>query len=92
MAKDEAQTEGQKVSNKVKIRVLATQEDNSDVFLGLNGKTMQIKRGEKVEIDRDFVELLRNSKIDTVVHDFDAAGNKVARRLEMQRYPFEVIV
>ena len=40
-----------------------------DVFVGCNGETIAIKRGEKVKIKRKFAEILENSQH----QDFEAA-------------------
>jgi hypothetical protein len=50
----------------------------------VNGHLVQIKRGVPVVIDAAYVEVLRNSTIDTIAEDDN--GKRVG--VQMQRYPF----
>jgi hypothetical protein len=72
-------------SGKMRVTVMATESEKEDVKLGVNGHLIIIKRGLPVVIDAAYVEVLRNSTIDTVAQDPDT-GVKVA--VKMQRYPF----
>jgi hypothetical protein len=72
-------------SQKMRVTVMATESEKEDVKLGVNGHLIVIKRGLPVVIDAAYVEVLRNSTIDTIAQDPDT-GAKVA--VKMQRYPF----
>lgn len=72
-------------SGKMRVTVMATESEKEDVKLGVNGHLIIIKRGLPVVIDAAYVEVLKNSTIDTVAQDPDT-GVKVA--VKMQRYPF----
>lgn len=72
-------------SSKMRVTVMATESEKEDVKLGVNGHLIVIKRGLPVVIDAAYVEVLRNSTIDTIAQDPDT-GAKVA--VKMQRYPF----
>ena len=79
-------------TKKVKIKILSTQDgDNSDVFIGVNGKTLNIKRGCEVEIGQEFLDVLNNSIIDTVIQGNQADGTKITRRIQIQRYPYQMV-
>lgn len=78
-------------TKKVKIKILAQDNDNGDVHLFVNGKNVLIKRGEPVEIGEEYIEVLNNAVITTVVHDFDANGKKTERTLQIQRFPYQVL-
>lgn len=45
-----------------KIMLPLTKELQDDVFVGINGKTYQIKRGVEVEVNRAVYEVLVNSQ------------------------------
>ena len=72
-------------SRKMRVTIMATETEKEDVKLGVNGHLVLIKRGMPVVIDEAYVEVLRNSTIDTIAQDPDT-GKKVA--VQMQRYPF----
>jgi hypothetical protein len=72
-------------SRKMRVTIMATESDKEDVKLGVNGHLIQIKRGVPVVIDAAYVEVLKNSTIDTEVQDADS-GKRQA--VQMQRYPF----
>lgn len=40
---------------------LTANPDERDVIVAVNGETLRIKRGEKVQIKRKFLEVLRNA-------------------------------
>ena len=85
MAKPEAAKEEKQ---KIAIKVLSTDGDNSDVFLSFNGKPLVIKRNERVEVAPEYVEILKDAVIETVIRDFDAAGNKTEKVVTVPRFPF----
>lgn len=56
-----------------------------DIFVCVNGRTMQIKRGEKVKIPPAFAEVLEHSTLadrqtarmtDALAHDFETESKK----------------
>lgn len=71
-------------SRKMRVTIMATESDKEDVKVGVNGHLVQIKRGVPVVIDEAYVEVLRNSTIDTIVED----DNGKRAQVQMQRYPF----
>lgn len=75
-------------TQKVAIKILSTDGDNSDVFLSFNGRPIVIKRNERVEVEPEYIEILKDAVIETVVRDFDAAGNKTEKSVTVPRYPF----
>lgn len=76
---------------KVKIKILSTDGDSSDVFLGFNGKNIVIKRNEVVEIDPEYIGILNSAVVQTEVRDFDANGNKTSKVVEMPRFPYTMV-
>lgn len=75
-------------SKKIAIKILSTDGDNSDVFLSFNGKPIVIKRNERVEVEPEYIEILKDAVINTVVRDFDAAGNRTEKTISVPRFPF----
>lgn len=61
-------------------------EDNGDVFLGVNGRTVLIKRGHPVIVDECFVDVLKNSVIHT--HEKNDKGTLVP--IAIPRFNFSV--
>lgn len=45
---------------KVKIKLPLTRSEKDDVFVGVNGKTYLIKRGEAVEVPESVAEVLQH--------------------------------
>lgn len=72
-------------SRKMRVTIMATESEKEDVKLGVNGHMLQIKRGVPVVIDAAYVEVLKNSVIDTEIQDPDT-GKRT--QVQMQRYPF----
>jgi len=58
--------------------------ESGDAFLSVNGKTILVKRNEEVQLSEAYVEVLRNSKVESFVQDPDT-GKK--RKLSIQRFP-----
>lgn len=52
----------EKKEKKVTIRLPLTRTEKDDVFVGVNGKTWLIKRGEEVEVPISVAEVLRNKE------------------------------
>lgn len=46
----------------VTIRLPLTREKQADVFVGINGQTWLLKRGEEIEVPEAVAEVLRNSE------------------------------
>ncbi len=55
-------TEVKNTEKKVKIKIPLTRGESDDVYVGVNGKTYLIKRGEEVEVPESVVEVLNNSE------------------------------
>lgn len=73
---------------KVRIMILATEQEQGDVKLSLNGHMLQIKRGVEVEIDEPYLGVLRDSIVSTV--QWDPETNRRSA-MQIQRYPFQVL-
>ena len=55
------------VEKMVKIRLPLTREKQADVFVGINGKTWLLKRGQDIEVPESVAEVLANSeRMDTL--------------------------
>lgn len=72
-------------SRKMRVTIMATESEKEDVKIGVNGHLVQIKRGVPVVVDEAYVEVLKNSTIDTMVQDPDTGAKT---QVVMQRYPF----
>ena len=48
---------------KVKIKLPLTRSEKDDVFVGVNGKTYLIKRGEAVEVPESVAEVLQHREV-----------------------------
>lgn len=56
---------------KVKVNIPKLRTGEPDVFVGVNGKTIQIQRGKDVMIDQEFAEVLKHSqKSDRIAMEF----------------------
>ena len=65
-----------KAPKKVKIKLPLTRADKEDVYVGLNGKTYQIKRGEEVEVPEGVVEILRHrEEMLAIAMEFEAQAS-----------------
>lgn len=71
-------------TKKVRITIMATEGEKEDVKIGVNGHLIQIKRGVPVVVDVAYLEVLKNSTIDTIMED----DNGKRTQVQMQRYPF----
>lgn len=60
MNKERIAPKGDPNEKKVKLRLPLTRTEKDDVFVGLNGRTFMIKRGEEVEVPEGVAEILRN--------------------------------
>ena len=69
---------------KMRVTIMATESEKEDVKIGVNGHLVQVKRGVPVPLDEAYVEVLKNSTIDTFVEDDSGKRTQV----QMQRYPF----
>lgn len=61
MATTKKETEEVK-NTMVKVTLPLTRDKQEDVFVGVNGKTFLIKRGEEVEVPECVYEILKNSE------------------------------
>ena len=73
---------------KYKVTVHSTEDDASDVLIGVNGDLTQIKRNEEVDIGEAQLEVLKNSKIETFLKDPDTGKE---RQITIMRYPFTAV-
>lgn len=73
---------------KVRIMILATEQEQGDVKLGLNGHMLQIKRGVEVEIDEPYLGVLRDSIVSTVQWDPETNSRTP---MQIQRYPYQIL-
>jgi hypothetical protein len=71
-------------TRKVRVTIMSTESEKEDVKIGVNGHLVQVKRGVPVILDQAYVEVLKNSTIDTFVEDDTGKRTQV----QMQRYPF----
>lgn len=68
-----------KAVKKVKIKLPLTRTEKDDVFVGVNGKTYLIKRGEEVEVPESVAEVLKNSEdMLAVAMEFEEQAKKNA--------------
>lgn len=68
-----------KTPKKVKIKLPLTRGEKDDVYVGVNGKTYLIKRGEEVEVPESVVEVLKNSEdMLAVAMEFEEQAKKNA--------------
>jgi hypothetical protein len=75
-------------SKKVRIMILATEQEQGDVKLSLNGHMLQIKRGVEVEIDEPYLGVLRDSIVSTV--QWNPETNQRSA-MQIQRYPYQIL-
>lgn len=81
--------QGQMVpTDKVKIKILATDTEHGDVKLSLNGHMLQIKRGVVVEIERAYLGVLNDSIVQTYSQNTET---NVKTPMEIQRYPYQIV-
>jgi hypothetical protein len=73
---------------KVTVTIMATESEKGDVFLGLNGHGLQIKRGVPVQIPVEYLSCLTDSTIKTVSKDPET-GRVTA--MEIMRLPFTAV-
>lgn len=71
-------------TRKMRVTIMATESEKEDVKIGVNGHLVQVKRGVPVILDAAYVEVLKNSTIDTISEDENGKRTPV----QMQRYPF----
>jgi hypothetical protein len=75
-------------AKKFRVTIHSTEGDDSDVVLGVNGELMQIKRGAEVVISEEYVEVLKNAKIETFTKDPDTGTE---RPITIMRFPFTAV-
>lgn len=57
---------------KYRVTVFATESDKTDVVMAVNGFAIAVQRNKEVILDECFVEVLRNSMIQTTEQDPDS--------------------
>lgn len=63
---------------KVKIKIPLTRTEKEDVFVGLNGRTFQIKRGVEVEVPEGVAEILRNrEEVLMQIIEYESQANRL---------------
>lgn len=71
---------------KVKIKIPLTRTEKDDVFVGLNGKTYLIKRGEEVEVPVGVAKILqRKEKMLAIAMEFEAQAAQPLEELAKQK-------
>ncbi|NOV28016.1 hypothetical protein E5S69_31515 [Cupriavidus necator] len=73
---------------KFKVTIHSSEDDDSDVLLGVNGDLIQIKRNMEVVIGEAHLEALKNAKIETFLKDPDTGKE---RPITIMRYPFSAV-
>lgn len=63
-------------------------KDSGDVVLGVNGKLIQVQRNKEVILPAEYVEVLRNAKIETIVKDPETGKESP---ITMMRFPFSAV-
>lgn len=68
---------------KVKIKLPLTRSEREDVFVGINGKTWLIKRGEEVEVPRNVAQVLRRKeRMLSIAMEYEAQAARPLSELE----------
>ena len=70
-----------------KIVIPSTEHDQSDVFVGINGKSYLIQRDKEVEVSPAIIETLDNAVVNTVKRGKN--GKMVP--VSYMRYPYRVV-
>lgn len=75
-----AETNATKPTKKmVKIKLQKTRNEKDDVYVGVNGKTYLIKRGEEVEVPISVLEVLDNKeKMLSEAFEFEEAAKSAS--------------
>lgn len=70
-----------KKANKVKVTIYSGEDagDKGDVFLAHNFRSVLIQRDQEVEIDECYLDILKNTVVETVVKDKDSGKESVVR-------------
>ena len=70
---------------KMTIKLPLTRTEKDDVFVGLNGKTYLIKRGEEVTVPADVAKILeRREKMLSIAMDFERSAAAPLNNLQKQ--------
>lgn len=83
----------QRKAPKVWLTIPATGPDDPDprVYVGVNGVSYWIQKGERVPVPQCVVQALREAEVDYWVVDADeTTGRKYQRRVKYLRYPYIV--
>ena len=68
---------------KVTIKLPLTRSEKEDVFVGLNGRSYLIKRGEYVQVDENIAKILeRREKMLSQALEFEAAAAAPLEQLD----------
>lgn len=71
---------------RIKIRISSTQDNNDDVYVGVNSNSYLIKRDMEVEVPASVVEVLSQA----VTESFKMIDNKMVATTT-QNYPFSIL-
>ncbi|RME56465.1 hypothetical protein D6779_10575 [Candidatus Parcubacteria bacterium] len=81
-----------KGENRVRIVIQQSDEDSTDVFVGVNGRHYLIQRGEEVMVPEHVVEVLRNAKRKVYrTHVDRSTGETTLEEREVLAYPFQIL-
>lgn len=65
------------MANKVKIKLPLSRTEKDDVYVCLNGKSYQIKRGETVEVPAGVAEILQHrEEMLSIAMEYEAEASK----------------
>lgn len=63
----------------VKVKIPLSRNDKEDVFVGLNGRTFLIKRGEEVEVPEGVAEILKHrEEVLMQAMEFEDQANRIS--------------
>lgn len=70
-----------KKATKVKVTIYSGEDagDKGDVFLAHNFRSVLIQRDQEVEIDECYLDILKNTVVETTVKDKDSGKESVVR-------------
>lgn len=75
-------------ADKRMVTIFATEDDDTDVFLAVNGRAVQVQRNAPVPLGEEYIEVLKNSKITTFSKD-PATGKEVPMTVPRYNYSVE---
>jgi hypothetical protein len=89
--KEKAEKPVAEAAKKKRYRIMINPQDGPDgkydVTLGVNGRVIQIKRGEEVVIDEDYFKVLQDAKIDQLVRN----PGEEEQLITISRYSYNIL-